>query len=155
MPPRTTNRSRPPRSATVAKNHLLDAIKGSAIERGHGPQDTARSLDIVPSHWYRLRKHPERLAKSEHALLRRIAVYIGWTHLDVCVASGTIDPADLWASPQTDSVLRQAVQQVSRSPLASGLAAPLSESSRDLQLLVARLFVATQAHALGDPQHRD
>jgi hypothetical protein len=142
-------------SKTSALAQLLGVIVASATERGHRPQDTARYLDVDPSHWYRLRRYPERLSKAEPALLQRVAHYIGWTHLDVCLATGQIDRADLWASPQTDATLRQALQQVSRSPFASILKRPLAEADQDLQILVARLYIATEAWAIDRSKAQD
>jgi len=100
------------------------------------------------AHYYRIRKHPQQIARCRPEVLARFSEYVEWTLLDVYLGSGLIDPSDLWAAPTSAEVLRKALINVARGRFASGLTTPLDDAALDHQLLIARLHVAVLAEAM-------
>ena len=81
-------------------------------------------------------------------MLRRFAEYVDWTVLDVYVGAGLIDPGDLWTSPRSSRVLRDALKKVVVSRFASGIVTPIDSAAEDHQLLIARLHLAVLSEAI-------
>ncbi len=128
---------------------LWHAIEAVSLARGHRPSDVARFVGLHAAHYYRIRKHPQQIARCRSEVLARFSEYVEWTVLDVYLGSGLIDPSDLWAAPTSAEVLREALVKVARGRFASGLTTPLDDAALDHQLLIARLHVAVLTEAMG------
>ncbi len=146
------NSTRPARSTSSQAQPsiavLWQAIEASALERQHRPADVARYVGLHAAHYYRLRKSPSQLARCHPDVLRRLAEYVYWTVLDVYVGVGLIDPGDLWTSPRSSHVLRDALKKLAASRFASGIVTPIDCAAEDHQLLIARLHVAVLSEAI-------
>ena len=147
--PSSATRERNESASSPTLSALWHAIEAVSLERGHRASDVARFAGLHAAHYYRIRKHPEQIARCRPEVLARFAEYVGWTVLDVYLGSGLIDPSDLWAAPASAEVLRDALGKVARGRFASGVTTPLEEAAPDHQLLIARLHVAVLTEAMG------
>ena len=127
---------------------LWQAIEAISMARGHRPSDVARFVGLHAAHYYRIRKHPQQIARCRPEVLARFAAYVDWTVLDVYLGSGLIDASDLWSAPASAEVLREALVKVARGRFASGLITSLDDAAPDHQLLIARLHVAVLTEAM-------
>lgn len=125
--------------------HLRDAL----IQRAHERQDTiadlARQLDMSPGHLYRIKKDPGRLGHLTLDRLDSVASYVGWPRVQVFVAVGWLDQAEIDDILSMDGVMQSAIGRLRNGGIANGLVTPLSEASPDHLALMARLLVAAEA----------
>lgn len=125
--------------------HLRDTIIHRSQERNHPAAHLARILDMSVGHWYRIKKEPLRLSRLTLARLDATARYVGWPRVQVLVAVGWLQQAEIEEVISVPGALEQALQRLQRGGLTNGLATPLSRASADHQLLMARLLLAAES----------
>jgi hypothetical protein len=143
---KTTSPSKGEQSTRAA--HLRDAIQHRAQEKGHSAAELARILDMSVGHWYRLRKEPQRLARLTLARLDIVARYVGWPRVQVMIAIGWLQPAEVDEVISGAGAVEQALQRIKQGSMSNGLRTPLDRASPDHQVLLARLLIAAEAAAV-------
>jgi len=128
-------------------NLLLKALSTQARIRGHGVNELATAIGVHPAHWYRLRAHPELLARCARATYRSIADYLAWPFGRVLLACAAIELQDFENVLGGSEVVRSAIAQIEEGTLGSGLVTPLRDAARDHQLLIAEMYFTMQAMA--------
>jgi len=126
----------------------LDAIVQRSRARGHGPSDIARVLNMSLGHWYRLRKEPVRLGRLSHERLDAVSSYVGWTRVQVMIAVGWLQQAEVDGALSADGAIQKALQRLESGGLANGLITPLKQATADHQALMARLLLAAEAASI-------
>lgn len=134
--------------------HLRDAIVRRAGERGDSPADVARIMDMSMGHWYRIKKEPGRLARLPLERLNTIATYVGWPRVQVMIAVGWLQPAEVDQLFSADAVVKDALRRLDTGTVANGLATPLERAAPDHRLLMARLLLLAEAGVAGASEVR-
>jgi hypothetical protein len=131
--------------------HLRDTIVRRAQERGDSPADVARTMDMSVGHWYRVKKEPLRLASLTLDRVQAVAAYVGWPRVQVMVAIGWIQEAEVDQALSRERTVQDALRRLERGALVNGLATPLERASPDHRLLMARLLLLAEAALVRAP----
>jgi hypothetical protein len=126
---------------------LLEALSTQARIRGHDVNELATAIGVHPAHWYRLRAHPDLLARCDRSTYRSIADYLSWPFGRVLLACAAIGPRDFEYVLGGTEVVRSAIAQIEEGILGSGLSTPLEDAAKDHQLLIAEMYFTMQALA--------
>jgi hypothetical protein len=129
----------------LAAKTLVEAMLAAAQTRQHNHSQTAKFLGITDVHWYRLRRRPSLLARSERRLLERVARYAEWPLLHVYVAAGILEWEDVAGALHSSRAVGDALGRLARSPVGAAVRTPLEDAANDHRMLIALLFLAVQA----------